>query len=71
MKTRTLATAYAIIAAALYAINVPFSKMLLDYVEPTMMTALLYLGAGIGVFVYSIISKAAGKAPHTEPLFYD
>ena len=59
---------YAIVAAALYAINVPFSKMLLGYVEPTMMAAFLYLGAGLGMFIYSIVSKAAGKATPTEPL---
>lgn len=68
MKTKNLATIYAIIAAALYAINVPFSKMLLGHVEPTMMAAFLYLGAGLGMFVYSIISKATGKATPTEPL---
>ena len=33
MKTKNLATVYAIAAAALYAINVPFSKMLLEHVE--------------------------------------
>ena len=68
MKPKNLATIYAIVAAALYAINVPFSKMLLGYVEPTMMAAFLYLGAGLGVFVYSIVSKATGKATPTEPL---
>ena len=68
MKTKNLATMYAIVAAALYAINVPFSKMLLGYVEPTMMAAFLYLGAGLGMFVYSIVSKATGKATPTEPL---
>ncbi len=68
MKSKNLATIYAIVAAALYAINIPFSKMLLDRVEPTMMAAFLYLGAGLGMFVYSIISKAAGSAPPTEPL---
>ena len=68
MKTKNLATVYAIVAAALYAINVPFSKMLLGYVEPTMMAAFLYLGAGLGMFVYSIVSKATGKITPTEPL---
>ena len=68
MKTKNLATMYAIVAAALYAINVPFSKMLLGYVEPTMMAAFLYLGAGAGMFVYSLVSKATGKATPTEPL---
>lgn len=66
MKTKNLATMYAIVAAALYAINVPFSKMLLEYVEPTMMAAFLYLGAGFGMFVYSVISRARGKFPSTE-----
>ncbi len=68
MKIKNLATLYAIIAAALYAINVPFSKMLLGLVEPTMMAAFLYLGAGLGMFVYSMIVKAIGKKAPTEPL---
>ena len=68
MKTKNLATMFAIVAAALYAINVPFSKMLLGYVEPTMMAAFLYLGAGLGMFACSIVSKAAGKAVSNEPL---
>ena len=65
---KNLATMYAIVAAALYAINVPFSKILLNHVEPTMMAAFLYLGAGLGMFIYSIVSKATGKATPTEPL---
>ena len=68
MKTKNLATIYAIVAAALYAINVPFSKMLLGYVEPTMMASFLYLGAGLGMFVYSIASRVSGKTSSTEPL---
>lgn len=68
MKAKNFATMYAIVAAALYAINVPFSKMLLDYVEPTMLAAFLYLGAGLGMFLYSIISKSAGKSSTAEPL---
>jgi len=68
MKTKNLATMYAIVAAALYAVNVPFSKILLAHVEPTMMAAFLYLGAGLGMCAYSIFSKATGKAAPTEPL---
>ena len=48
MKTKNAATLLAILAAALYAINIPFSKLLLDQVDPTMMAAFLYLGAGVG-----------------------
>ena len=42
--------------------------MLLNYVFPTMMAAFLYLGAGLGMLVYSMVSKAAGKASPSEPL---
>ena len=41
----------AIFAAIFYAINTPFSKILLEKVSPTFMAAFLYLGAGIGVGV--------------------
>ena len=61
MRTKYLATIYAIGAAALYAINVPFSKMLLGYVEPTMMAAFLYLGAGVGLFIYDACFKGNGQ----------
>ena len=37
MKTKTIATFFAILAAALYAINIPLSKILLQHVSPTMM----------------------------------
>ncbi|MBQ2768107.1 MAG: EamA family transporter [Clostridia bacterium] len=65
MKTKHIATFYAILAAALYAINIPFSKLLLDEVEPTMMAALLYLGAGVGLFLYGMISRDRERS---EPL---
>jgi len=68
MKNKYIATVYAIAAALLYAINVPFSKILLEYVEPTMMAALLYLGAGVGLFLYGAVSKAINKDAKTERL---
>lgn len=68
MKTKNIATVYAVLAAALYAINVPLSKLLLNHIKPTMMAAFLYLGAGIGLFVYSLIEKAFGKQVKREPL---
>ena len=68
MKTKNLATVFAILAAALYAINIPLSKLLLGHVGTTMMAALLYLGAGIGLLLYSGIGKALGKTTIKEPL---
>lgn len=50
----------AILAAALFGISAPFSKLLLIELSPLMLSALLYLGAGIGMLaIYSIrrISK--------------
>ncbi len=65
MKTKTIATFFAILAAALYAINIPLSKIFLQHVSPTMMAAFLYLGAGIGLFIYGKITK---EREHSESL---
>ena len=61
MNTKNLATLFAILAAALYAINIPLSKILLQSVSPTMMAAFLYLGAGIGLFIYGKAVKEHGE----------
>ena len=53
--TKKRATACALLAAVLYALNAPFSKLLLGQVPPTAMAALLYLGAGIGVFLLRLV----------------
>ena len=68
MKTQKLATFYAILAAALYAINVPLSKALLDHISPTFLAALLYLGAGIGMLLFCLFEKIIGKETKREPL---
>jgi drug/metabolite transporter (DMT)-like permease len=44
-----IAILLAILAAALYAISTPVSKVMLQTVAPTMVAAFLYLGAGIGM----------------------
>ncbi len=65
MKTRHSATLLAILAAALYAINIPLSKILLRSVEPTMMAAFLYLGAGLGLW---LLGRLTGAGASDEPL---
>lgn len=67
-KSRTLAIAWAILAAALYALNAPASKLLLDTVPPTMMAAFLYLGAGTGMLAVGMIRKTLEKAPSEHHL---
>lgn len=54
--------AFALAAAALYALSTPFSKVLLADVAPNMMAALLYLGAGAGMTVLSLANGAHGGA---------
>lgn len=61
MKTKKIATIFAVLAAALYAINIPLSKLLLEHVPPTMMAAFLYLGAGGGLMLYGLCEKRFGK----------
>ena len=52
---------YALLAAAFYAINIPLSKLLLSQVGPTMMAALLYLGAGLGIGLLSLATGGGEK----------
>lgn len=54
---KTKAILYAFLAAIFYAINVPVSKILLSKVGPTTMAAFLYLGAGIGIGILSLVNK--------------
>lgn len=61
MTKRTTAVFYAVLAAALYAISSPVSKLLLVEVPPTMMAALLYLGAGIGMSIIAFYRYMRGK----------
>lgn len=53
--------AFALVAAALYALSTPFSKMLLEDVPSNMMAALLYLGAGMGMAAVGGVQAASGK----------
>ena len=61
MKTKNMATTLAVLAAALYAINVPASKLLMEHICTTMMAGLLYFGAGTGMLLYVGIMKVIGK----------
>lgn len=66
--TQTKAVGFAILAAALYALNAPLSKVLLGQVPARMMAALLYLGAGAGMLLLRLVQKSAGKASSEVPL---
>jgi len=48
---------YAILAAVLYAISTPISKLILATLSPVYIASLLYLGAGIGMGIIAVIRK--------------
>lgn len=47
----------AILAAALYAVNSPLSKILLDFMPSTLTAGFLYIGAGLGMLAIAFIRK--------------
>lgn len=65
---KNIAAVFAVLAAALYAVNIPLSKILMQHIAPTMMAAFLYLGAGAGLFLYSLLGHMLGKQTIKEPL---
>jgi len=60
-KSKNIGILLAVLAAALYALNSPLSKLLLDYLPPTLMAGFLYLGAGMGMGIIALIRRAAKK----------
>ncbi len=64
IKTNT-AILLAVLAAALYAVSTPVSKMLLTDVPPTMVAAFLYLGAGTGMGLM-MVARHVRRKPRTE-----
>lgn len=56
-RKKQRAILYALLAAVFYAVNVPLSKLLLQHIGPTTMAALLYLGAGAGIGLLSLLNR--------------
>lgn len=54
-------------AAALFGAGTPIAKLLLTHVSPWMLAALLYLGSGIGLTLYRLVTRApAAHLPRNE-----
>lgn len=68
MKRKNIAVLLAIAAAALYAVNIPLSKILLRSVTPTMMAAFLYLGAGTGLVIVGLSKRVFHVKTQGKPL---
>lgn len=70
MKTKRISTFFALLAATLYAVNIPLSKLLLTRVSPTIMAAFLYLGAGLGLLIWSRFTKESAPPLTARQLPY-
>ncbi|MEL7563675.1 MAG: DMT family transporter, partial [Dehalobacterium sp.] len=62
------AISFAILAATLYAISSPISKLLLKEIPPTLMASFLYLGAGLGMFIVDFIKHRENKGKNEARL---
>lgn len=58
----------AILAAALYALSSPVSKVLLDYMPSTLIAGFLYVGAGIGMVIISMLRKLSHSTEKEKSL---
>ncbi len=58
----------AILAAALYALNSPFSKLLLSYLPSTLMAGFLYIGTGLGMVTIFLIRRISGHPGNESSL---
>ncbi|WP_461752499.1 DMT family transporter [Methanocorpusculum sp.] len=63
-----LVIGFAILAAVLYGISAPVSKILLETTSPELMAALLYLGAGIGMFAVNLVTQRKNRERKEAPL---
>ncbi len=68
MNNKRIAVFFALLAAALYAINVPFSKLLMSQVQPTMLAGLLYIGAGVGIGAMMLVKKRIDRPASADLL---
>ena len=63
-----MAIGFALLAALLYGISTPVSKMLLETTSPELLAGLLYLGAGFGMFGVSLVTRLKKGKTNEEPL---
>lgn len=61
MKKTNTAIVYAILAALCYGVSAPVAKVLLGGLPPTLLAALLYLGAGLGMMAVNLTRRQKTK----------
>ena len=63
---RINAVIYALLAALFYGFSIPFSKPLLQTLSPVLLASLLYMGAGLGVWILRGFRRPQSMAPVTS-----
>ena len=67
-QTLTHGIILALLAATLYALNFPLSKLLLQNVPSTVLAGLLYLGAGLGMGLIGLVKRISRKPSAEQKL---
>ena len=69
MRFKNVPVFYALLAAVLFGLNAPLSKLLLKDVHPLFMAAFLYLGAGTGMMFPLFFNVEKKEAPLSKKEF--
>ncbi|MBI5465770.1 MAG: EamA family transporter [Candidatus Kerfeldbacteria bacterium] len=57
MKLEKMSLVYAMTSAVLFGVSIPLAKLLIEDISPVALAGLLYLGAFVGLSLYSFMSK--------------
>jgi drug/metabolite transporter (DMT)-like permease len=60
-KVPLTGAAYGLASALLFGVSTPLAKLLLDAVDPWLLAGLLYLGSGLGLSAYRLITGISNK----------
>ena len=60
---RTVGIVLAMLSAALFGASTPFAKLLLESIDPWLLAALFYLGAGLGLACVRFVRRSFGARP--------
>ena len=66
MNKTTIAVLSAFLSAILYAVCIPFAKILGNYVPSVVMGGLLYLGAGLGLLITTFVKQGSPELALTK-----
>ena len=65
-RSNTVSTFLALLAAILFGISAPLSKVLLGEIDPIVLAALLYLGSGLGLIIFKALNSFIKPNKTTE-----